>query len=83
MLSSTPVTVTVCAMFQLAAVKIRLAGETVPSVVSLLDSAMLTSALGWVSSTTVKLAVPPASVVIRPLVGLTLMPGAPELVWRS
>ncbi len=73
-------TVTVCAVFQLAGVKVRLVGETVPSVVSLLDSAMLTLALGWVPSTTVKVAVPPASVVIRPMVGLTVMPGAPELV---
>ena len=35
--SSSPVTVTVCAMFQLAAVNVRLLGETVPSVVSLTD----------------------------------------------
>ena len=67
-------TVTVCAMFQLATVKVRLAGVAVPSVVSLLDRAMLTSALGWLLSTTVKLAVPPASVVVRPLVGTTVMP---------
>ena len=67
-------TVTVCAVLQLAAVKVRLAGETVPSVVSLQDRAIVTSAVGWLSSMTVKVAVPPASVVIRPLVGLTVMP---------
>ena len=39
-------TVTVCAMFQLAAVKVRLAGATVPSVVSLEDRPMVTSAVG-------------------------------------
>ena len=67
--SSTPVTVTVCGAFQLAAVKVRLAGATVPSVVSLEDRPMVTSAVGWVLSTTVKVAVPPASVVVRPEVG--------------
>ena len=69
-------TVTVCAVLQLAAVKVRLAGETVPSVVSLLDRAIVTSAVGWLPSTTVKVAVPPASVVTRPLVGSTVMPAA-------
>ena len=34
-MSSTPVTVTVCATFQFALVNVRLAGATVPSVVSL------------------------------------------------
>ena len=76
-------TVTVCAVLQLAGVKVRLVGETVPSVVSLLDRSMLTLALGWVPSTTVKVALPPASVVTRPLLGLTVMPGELELVWRS
>ena len=47
-------------------VKVRLAGATVPSVVSLEDRPMVTSAVGWVLSTTVKVAVPPASVVTRP-----------------
>ncbi len=66
-------TVTVCAVLQLAAVKVRLAGETVPSPVSLLTIGSVTLAVGWLVNTTVKLAVPPASVVIRPLVGLTVM----------
>ena len=67
-------TVTVCGTFQLAAVKVRLAGATVPSVVSLEVRPMVTSAVGWVLSTTVKVAVPPASVVVRPEVGVTVMP---------
>ena len=62
----TPVTVTVCATFQFAVVKVRLAGLTVPSVVSLELSAIVTSAVGWVLSTTVNVAVPPASVVVSP-----------------
>ena len=58
--------VTVCALFQSAVVKVRLAGLTVPSVVSLLDSAIVTVAGGCVFRTTVKLAVPPLSVVTSP-----------------
>ena len=68
-------TVTVCGAFQLAAVNVRLAGATVPSVVSLELSAIVTSAVGCAVSTTVKVAVPPASVVVRPEVGVTVMPG--------
>ena len=45
-----------------------------PSVVSLELRPMVTSAVGWVFSTTVKVAVPPASVVVRPEVGVTVMP---------
>ena len=74
-LSSTPVTVTVCAVFQFAAVNVSDAGLTVPSVVSFELSPIVTSAVGCASSTTVKVAVPPASVVVSPLVGVTVMPG--------
>src|SRR3954471_7828885 len=74
MASSTPVTVTVCAAFQLAGVNVSAAGETVPSVVSLEDSAMVTLAVGWALRATVKAAVPPASVVVRPAVGVTVIP---------
>ena len=74
MASSAPVTVTVWAVLQLPGVKVREPEETVPSVVSLEAMAMVTLAVGAESSTTSKLAVPPASVVVRPLVGLTLMP---------
>ena len=77
--SSTPVTVTVCAVFQLAAVKVRLAGATVPSPVSLEVRAMVTSAVGWALSTTVKVAVPAASVV-GPEIVLTVMPEASSSV---
>ncbi len=73
--SSTPVTVTVWATFQLTVVKVTLAGATVPSVRSLLVSPTVTFAVGWVSRTTVNVAVPPASVVTRPEVGATVIPG--------
>jgi hypothetical protein len=72
--SLTPVTVAVCGTFQFALVKVTLAGLTVPSVVSLELKPMVTSAVGWVLSTTVNVAVPPTSVVDRPEVGLTVMP---------
>src|SRR5207249_12265951 len=72
--SSTPVTVTVCGVFQSDAVNLIEAGDTVPSVRSELDNGMVTSAVGCVSSTTVNVALPPASVVARPAVGLTVMP---------
>jgi hypothetical protein len=74
------VTVTVCGVFQLADVKVKLAGATVPSVASLELSPIVTSAVGCVLSTTVKLAVPPASLVTRPEVGLTVIP-AVSLSW--
>ncbi len=44
-----------------------------PSVVSLVDRPTVTSAVGCASRTTVKVAVPPASVV-SPLIGETVMP---------
>ena len=73
-MSSTPVTVTVCAMFQFTLVNVRLAGATTPSAGALELSAMVTSAVGWLVSTTVNVAVPPASVVVRPAIGVTVMP---------
>ena len=72
--SSTPVTVTVWAVFQLAAVKVRLAGEVVPSAVLLDERPIVTLAVGWEFSLTVNVAVPPASVVLRPEVGLMVNP---------
>src|SRR5437667_94363 len=72
--SSTPVTVTVCAAFQLAGVNVTEAGATVPSVRSLDESPIVTFAVGWVRSTTVNVAVPPDSVVVRPEVGATAIP---------
>src|SRR5947207_6697412 len=77
MRSSTPVIVTVCGAFQLALVKVSVAGDTVPSVRSLEVSPMLTVLPpGELFRTTVKVAVPPLSVVTRPEVGVTVMPAA-------
>src|SRR5258706_360530 len=72
--SSTPVTVTVCATFQLAVVNVSEAGATVPSVRSLDDSPIVTFAVGWLFRTTVNVAAPPASVVVSPDVGFTVIP---------
>ena len=71
--SSTPVTVTTCAVFQLPGVKINDAGVTLPSLRSLM-SVTVTLAIGLVLSTTLKLSVVPASLVTRPLVGAMLIP---------
>ena len=68
--------VTVCSVLQLAGVKVKEEGETVPSVASLLDRPIVTSAVGSEVKTTVKVDVPPASVVVRPEVGLTVTPAA-------
>ena len=73
--SSAPVTVTVCAVFQVPVVKVSAAGATVPSLVSLEVTAIVTSAVGWALSTTVNVAVPPASVVLPEIV-LTVNPEA-------
>ena len=73
--SLTPVTVTVCGVAQLAVVNVRLDAETVPSPVFELLTGIVTLALGWLLSTTVNDAVPPASVVVRPEAGLTVIPG--------
>ena len=72
--SLTPVTVTVCGTFQLAGVNVRLDWLIVPSVVSVELSAIVTSAAGCDVRTIVYVAVPPASVVVRPEVGVTVMP---------
>jgi hypothetical protein len=66
--------VTVWGVFQLADVKVKLGLSTVPSAVLSEVIPMLTSAVGWLFRTTVKVAVPPASVVVKPLVGVTVMP---------
>ena len=72
--SSTPVIVTVCGLLQFPEVKLRLAGLTVPSPVSELDRPSETLAVGWLRSVTVKVAVPPASVVTSPEVWLKANP---------
>ena len=67
--SSTPVTVIVCGVFQLAAVKVRLAGLTVASPVSPLDTSITTSEAGCAFRTMVNPSVVPVSdtVVFPPL----------------
>src|ERR1043166_9932 len=72
--SSIPVTVAGWGTFQFAAVNVRPAGATRPSVGSALESPIETLAVGWLVSTTVNDAVPPASVVTRPATGVTVMP---------
>ena len=69
--SSAPVTVTVCGVSQLPDVKVTLDGPTVPSLRSLEDRSMVTSAVGGVSSTTWNWVVQPSSCVTSPLVGVT------------
>ena len=49
--------------FQFNGVNVRLDGAAVPSVVSELDSGIVTFPVGWLLSETVKVAVPPPSVV--------------------
>jgi hypothetical protein len=75
--SSTPVMVTVWGVDQSLEVKLRNVGLTVPSVVSPLDRPITTSAVGWESSTTVNVVVlptPAASVTVRPIAAVTVMP---------
>src|SRR5258706_415092 len=73
--SSTPRIVTVCGVLQLAAEKVSDDATGVPSVVSLETIEKVTLAVGCVARTTVNVACPPASVVVSPLVGVTVMPG--------
>ena len=77
--SSAPVIVTVCGVAQSVEVKVREAGETVPSVASEELSPMLTLAAGWELRFTVKVACPPDSVVTSPEVGVTVMPAGTSL----
>ena len=70
--SFTPVTVTVCAVFQFPDVNVTDPGATVPSVKSLDESPIVTFAVGWLVSTTVNVAVPPPSVV-APDSGVTVI----------
>src|SRR5690606_2859038 len=71
--SSTPVTVTDCGVFQLLGVNVRLVELSVPSVESTPLKVISTSPLGWLASTTVKLADEPSSPVVT-LAGLTTIP---------
>ncbi len=72
--SSTPVTVTVCGVRQSAGVNVRLEGEATPSSGLLEETGIVTLSEGADSSTMVKVAVPPASLVLNCEVGLTVMP---------
>ncbi len=76
--SSAPVTVTVWAVLQFDEVNIIEEGETVPSVVSELLIAIETFADGWLFNFTVKVAVPPASVV-EPVIALMMKTPEVEL----
>ena len=61
MLSSTPVTVIVWALFQFELVKVREAADTVASPVSPEDTPITTLEDGWASNTTVNVSVEPVS----------------------
>ena len=71
--SSTPVTVTVCATFQLTVVKVSACRDR-PFRGFARDQRDRHAAVGCDVSATVNVAVPPASVVVRPEVGVTVMP---------
>ena len=81
--SSTPVRVSVCAVLQFAGVNVTLTGDTVPSVSSSEIRPIVTSAVGWVFSTIVNWSMPPCSVVVRPDVGLTVIPTAGPVLTPS
>ena len=80
--SLTAVTVTVCALFQLPVVKVKLLAEKLTSLPAA-AKATVTEAVGWVSRTTVKVSVvepsvtsvlaPPTSVTVIPAVSLSVM----------
>ena len=75
MLSLTPVTVTVCGVFQLALVNVKVDGAAVASLVSADETEKTTSNVGCTSRTTVKVSVepfsptvvePPDSAIVKP-----------------
>ena len=65
--SSSPLTVTVCVLFQLPVVKVRLAGDTVAAPVSSEVTVTVTCPLGCVASFTVKVSKPasPTPMLVR------------------
>src|SRR5207253_8759274 len=79
--SSTASIVMVCGTFQVAEVNVTLPGEIVPSVASPVLRLIDTSAVGWLSSTIVNVVELPASVVVNPLVGATVMPAVSSSVF--
>ena len=50
--SLTPVTVTLCSVFQLVVVKVRVAADTVATLASSLVTVTVTSAVGWAARST-------------------------------
>ena len=73
--SSTPVTVTVWGVSQLADVKVSCVGEAVASSGSSAFTVNTTSLAGWLTKTTVKSSVPPASVTrVPPSVSVRVKP---------
>ena len=68
---------------QFADVNVTLEAEIVPSAVLLLLSAIVTSAVGCEFKTIVKLLAPPASVVVKPEVGETVMPAVSLSVFEA
>ena len=72
-------TVTVCGVFQFTAVKVRLAGLTVPSVVSLLVIGTVTFARGCRVSATLKVMRARFSSVVLPLCSVITRSGGTSL----
>ena len=77
--SSTPETVTVCGVSQSIGVNVSVAALRIASPGSLLVRSNTTSVAGSVSSTTVKLSVPPASVTVVPPIAVMLNPAGESL----
>src|SRR4051812_39320531 len=78
--SSTPMIVTVCGVFQFAVVKVKLDVETVPSATLLEEIPTTTFEVGFDVSAIVNDELPPASVVVRPEVGVTVKPAVSSSV---
>ena len=64
----------------MAAVKVSEVVERVPSLASFVERLIVTSAVGWLFKTTLNCAVPPASVVVSPEVGVTVIPAVSSSV---
>src|SRR5262249_56129420 len=70
------VAVTVRGMVQFEGLNVRAPFDTVPSDGSELASENVTLAAGWLVSFTLKVAIPPASVVVSPVTGVIAKPAA-------
>jgi len=82
--SSTPVIVTVFAIFQLAGVKTRLVVEVIPSLAFVEVTGMVTFAAGGVFNPTLNVAKAPLSLVTSPLFGVTDIPGCTsDMPWPN